>query len=187
MKESSKLSKAIEKTRAGSLNGLEELYLLSYKDTYADIRFSVEDEEYIWNIIRDVYIQVYERHEGMPEESLLRQWLRILIKEVARKKEGVTIENFPDIDGEADASMSEAIEPKANTTLISIEEQLGLLDKDYEDVESPKKAKHVSLKMLGALLLVVVAVAMVIWVMLTMKDDKSLPVIGAALTFTNII
>ncbi len=186
MKESSKLSKAIEKTRAGSLSGLEELYLLSYKDTYEDIRFSVEDEEYIWNIIRDVYIQVYERHEGMPEESLLRQWIRILIKEVAGKKEGVSIEHFPEITGE-DSSKVEAIEPKANTTLIAIEEQLGLLDKDYEDAENPKKATHISLKMIGALILVLIAIAMAVYVMITMKDDATLPAIGTALTFTNII
>ena len=87
------LSIAVLQTRNGEIPGFEDLYLLTCRNTLADIRVTVSDEEMVWSIFREVYKQIWERRESIPEAGILRPWIRVLLKEEARKQ-GVLIGEF---------------------------------------------------------------------------------------------
>ena len=87
------LSIAVLQTRNGEVPGFEDLYLLTCRNTLADIRATVSDEEKVWSIFREVYKQIWERRESIPEAGILRPWIRVLLKEEARKQ-GVLIGEF---------------------------------------------------------------------------------------------
>ena len=114
------LSIAVLQTRNGEIPGFEDLYLLTCRNTLADIRVTVSDEEMVWSIFREVYKQIWERRESIPEAGILRPWIRVLLKEEARKQ-GVLIGEFA---AETDRELVKVPDEKTASTLLQIEEEL---------------------------------------------------------------
>ena len=73
----------------------EDFYLLTCMNTLSDIRASVSDETEVWNILRAVYAEVWRRRANMPEAGIIRPWIRVLIRDVARRKFDTVIGEFP--------------------------------------------------------------------------------------------
>ena len=117
------LSIAVLQTRNGEIPGFEDLYLLTCRNTLADIRVTVSDEELMWSIFREVYKQIWERRENIPEAGIIRPWIRVLLKEEARKQ-GVVIGEFA---AETDREPVKAPDEKTASALLRIEEELELL------------------------------------------------------------
>ena len=132
-----KLSEAAEKIKNREVEGLENLYLLTYKDTYSDIRSFIEDDDEAWDILFDVYIQVWKRAFSIPDANIIKLWIRVIIKALARK-EGIT-----EVGDFASADISEYIrlEERAAAVLIEIEEELGLFEVEEEEYTSRKNRK----------------------------------------------
>ena len=118
------LSLAVLRTRNGEIPGFEDFYLLTCMNTLSDIRGSVSDETEVWNILRAVYAEVWRRRANMPEAGIIRPWIRVLIRDVARRKFQTTIGEFPQ---DTDQESLRVADEKAATVLIEIEEELRLL------------------------------------------------------------
>ena len=129
------LSIAVLQTRNGEVPGFEDLYLLTCRNTLADIRVTVSDEEKVWSIFREVYKQIWERRESIPEAGIIRPWIRVLLKEEARKQ-GVVIEEFA---AETDREPVKVPDEKATSALLRIEEELELLSLP-EEITGKKRA-----------------------------------------------
>lgn len=118
------LSLAVLRTRNGEIPGFEDFYLLTCMNTLSDIRGSVSDETEVWNILRAVYAEVWRRRANMPEAGIIRPWIRVLIRDVARRKFQTVIGEFPQ---DPDQETLRVADEKAETVLIEIEEELRLL------------------------------------------------------------
>ena len=118
------LSLAVLRTRNGEIPGFEDFYLLTCMNTLSDIRASVSDETEVWNILRAVYAEVWRRRANMPEAGIIRPWIRVLIRDVARRKFDTVIGEFPQ---DPDQETLRIADEKAATVLIEIEEELRLL------------------------------------------------------------
>ena len=129
------LSIAVLQTRNGEVPGFEDLYLLTCRNTLADIRVTVSDEEKVWSIFREVYKQIWERRESIPEAGIIRPWIRVLLKEEARKQ-GVVIDEFA---AETDREPVKVPDEKATSALLRIEEELELLSLP-EEITGKKRA-----------------------------------------------
>ena len=118
------LSLAVLRTRNGEIPGFEDFYLLTCMNTLSDIRGSVSDETEVWNILRAVYAEVWRRRANMPEAGIIRPWIRVLIRDVARRRFDTVIGEFPQ---DPDQETLRIADEKAATVLIEIEEELRLL------------------------------------------------------------
>ncbi len=118
------LSLAVLRTRNGEIPGFEDFYLLTCMNTLSDIRGSVSDETEVWNILRAVYAEVWRRRANMPEAGIIRPWIRVLIRDVARRKFDTVIGEFPQ---DPDQETLRIADEKAATVLVEIEEELRLL------------------------------------------------------------
>ena len=118
------LSLAVLRTRNGEIPGFEDFYLLTCMNTLSDIRASVSDETEVWNILRAVYAEVWRRRANMPEAGIIRPWIRVLIRDVARRRFDTVIGEFPQ---DPDQETLRIADEKAATVLIEIEEELRLL------------------------------------------------------------
>lgn len=157
------LSIAVLQTRNAELSGFEDLYLLTWQNTYADIRASVSDEETVWNLLRDVYEEVWKRKENMPEAGVIRSWIRVLIKDVSKRIPGNAIEEFPAGTEEIPQPEKSRYE-KAATVLIRVEDQLGFVngiekeERDKARRKEEKQGKNVPAAVLKVLLSAAVTV-----------------------------
>lgn len=130
-----RLTSAIIKIRNNNIAGLEDLYLLTYKDTYKDIKFLSGQELDIWEKMIEVYIQVWNRSVSMPESNLIRPWIRILIKDVLNIEEDIDITVFSEEDID-----DKNLEEKSYTALLQIEEKLGFLQEKEEEALNEKNS-----------------------------------------------
>ena len=140
------LSIAVLQTRNGEVPGFEDLYLLTCRNTLADIRATVSDEEKAWSIFREVYKQVWTRRESLPEAGIIRPWIRVLLKEEARKQ-GVLIEEF---SLGTDREPVKDLDEKTGSALLRIEEELELL-KLPEEITGKKHTGSMSVAVLRLL------------------------------------
>jgi len=175
------LSEAVIKTRNAETAGFEDLYLLTWQNTYTDIRSSTEDEEAVWSILRDVYIEVWNRKDGIPEAGIIRPWIRVLIKEVSKRIPGRAIEDFPSSAENIPAPVKN-LDDKAATVLILTEEKLGLLnDTEREEREKQKKKEEklernvpiAVLKIILASVITAIAVFAVIMVVRALRQGRA--------------
>lgn len=132
------LAVAVLQTRNGEISGFEDFYLLTWQNTLADIRTGVSDEALSWKLLREVYKEVWNRRSNMPEAGIIRPWIRVLIKDTAKKDPGLVIETFP--AGAEEASFKNG-EGKASTVLIALEEELGLLNAENAGGSGTKPGK----------------------------------------------
>ncbi|MDO4787530.1 MAG: hypothetical protein Q4A19_00010 [Johnsonella sp.] len=132
------MAEAINKIRQGEADALEDLYLLTYKDSYSDIRSFLDQESRIWNMVKEVYVQVWNKRQNMPEANIIRLWIRVIIIDLA-KNEGIEISGeFPGRDLTEDIRRDE----KAAATLIEIEEELRIFDEADRKLLSLKKSER---------------------------------------------
>lgn len=134
-----KLGEAAEKIRNREVEGLENLYLLTYRDTYSDITSFINDEDEVWNILFEVYIQVWKRALSIPDANIIKLWIRVIIKDLARKRGISQVNDFLNTD-----SNYGRLEEKAAAVLIDIEEELGIFDieDDVKPVRKTRKLKR---------------------------------------------
>lgn len=137
---SRQLSVAVLQTRDAEISGFEDFYLLTWQNTYADIKASVQDEETAWNILRDVYAEVWKRKENMPEAGIIRPWIRVLIKDVTKQIPGRAIEDFPS-GTEKTLPTGRLLDDRALSVLISTEERLGILNEAEIRAEDRRRRK----------------------------------------------
>ncbi len=127
------LNKVICGFRQKDVKSFENLFLLTYKNTLSDIVQYIDDDALVMNILKKTYIKLWNRAGSIPEQSLLRAWIRILIKESFKNIEN--LKNIEISDFVDDNILKEKdIEQKAITALIEIEEELGI--SIIEDVEN---------------------------------------------------
>ena len=154
-----KLSNAISDIKSGESVGIEDFFLLTYKNTYADIRSSIENEEYIWNILRDVYLYIFiQKTDAMPEANLIRVWIRLQIKDVISQKGSIELKSFSDDMSDYE---DKNIEDTGISTLIDIEERLkesGL----YDDHKSryPQYIKYIQ----NILMIIIASIAICVMI-----------------------
>ena len=118
------LSLAVLRTRNGEIPGFEDFYLLTCENTLADIRAAVSNEDQVWEIFRGVYTEVWRRRDSIPETGIVRSWLRVLIRDQAKRVTGTVIEEFP---AETSSEPLKDVSDKCGSALIRIEEDMGLL------------------------------------------------------------
>lgn len=118
------LSLAVLRTRNGEIPGFEDFYLLTCENTLADIRAAVSNEDQAWEIFRGVYTEVWRRRDSMPETGIVRSWLRVLIRDQAKRVTGTVIEEFP---AETSSEPLKDVSDKCASALVRIEEDMGLL------------------------------------------------------------
>lgn len=122
----SRLAEAIIKLKQKDAEGFEDLYLMTYKDTYADISSFLDDERKIWTMLKKVYLQVWHKSSSMPEANIIHLWIRVIIIDSA-KNEGLYISgDFPNKMQKEEIRSEE----KAAEVLIDIEEELGFFEKN---------------------------------------------------------
>lgn len=119
------LSDAIKGTKDGRIESFEDLFLITYEYCYSDICVYYENEDIALNILKECYISVWNKKTHMPEENLIRPWLRIILKDIIRKKEGVEELNF---DFSENIYLPKLIEDRAVSLLIDIEDELSFVD-----------------------------------------------------------
>ena len=118
------LSDAIRRARAGENAGFEDLYLLSYQKTYRDILALGISGEAAWELLAELYAEVWQKRANLPEAGIFRSWLRVLLRDCLKQRGReipATLE-FP-----ADYTVEKGLTEKATTVLIALEERLGLL------------------------------------------------------------
>ena len=131
----SRIEEAIENIKNGVVEGFEDFYLLTYQDTYMDIHSTSSDEVYIWEIVKRVYKDVWNHADKIPSAALTREWMRTVIEKVSIEyNPRKPITEFKDFDGMVHHSR---LEEKAETILISIEDELGFLNPEIEDEMGP--------------------------------------------------
>ena len=153
-----RLIHAIIGTRKRSGKDFETLYLLTLKNSYADIRFSVTDEKLIWKVLEESYVKVWEKAEEIPDQPQFRAWMRGQLCEAYRENAESELTAFPDVDNSSAANPADStpapMEPdstppptapgstpapmqpdqqRASGTLLSLEERLGIFDAFIDD------------------------------------------------------
>lgn len=118
------LAVAVLRARNGEIPGFEDFYLLTCQNTLSDIQGTVRDEKESWEILSEVYTEVWKRRDNIPETGIVRPWIRVLIREVSKRRGGTLIEEF---SGESVSEAERDSKEHMVDILVQIEEELGLL------------------------------------------------------------
>ena len=118
------LALAVLRARNGEIPGFEDFYLLTCRNTLADIQASIPEEDKVYQVFRAVYTAVWQRRSNLPETGIVRPWIRVLIREKARTELGVTIEEFP---SEISADPVRDYDERLAAELVKIEDGLQLI------------------------------------------------------------
>lgn len=119
------LAVAVLRTRNGEISGFEDFYLLTCRNTLSDIQSVVSDDGEAWKILREVYGEVWRRRDSLPETGIVRPWIRLLIRDISKRLGETEIEEF---SGETSAELIKDTDGRSASTLIQIEEELGILE-----------------------------------------------------------
>lgn len=117
------LSVAILRARNGDVAGFEDFYLLTCANAFRDIRSFSKGEEESWQILRELYQEIWRRHESLPESGIIRSWIRIIIRDVSKRFGCDFVEDFSGVDSSLPIP---DLENQMVVSLIFIEEQLGI-------------------------------------------------------------
>lgn len=150
----SKMTEAINAIRQGEADALEDLYLLTYKDTYSDICSFLDNEKKIWDMLEDVYVQIWNKRKNMPEANIIRLWIRVIIIDLAKNK---GIEFSGEFSG-GDLAEDVRADEKAAAALIEIEEELGIFEEagkwrpnhEKSSASKKKESERIALEEEGA-------------------------------------
>ena len=124
------LEEAVKGTRKQSGKSFEVLYLLTYKQSYLDIRFSEFNQDNIRSILAKTYTMVWNEAATIPGGILLEAWIRERISEAYREVTGEEIEVFPD---ESCKKVKGSMEPMRTEILLKVEENAGIFNPDEDD------------------------------------------------------
>ncbi len=165
--QSEKLSpNCIQGLREKSVQCFEDIYLMTYKNTLADIKTYVQDEEQAWEILKETYARMWSRSGSSPEQSLFRAWLRILTKESIKKFQDIEDIRF---DKEIFVEDTPKLEQKAQGVLLQLEESLAMMDKKEEDGPFARWTKKM-FKIVAASVFAVLALVIVTQVLFGVYD-----------------
>ena len=173
MRNESALSAAIAGVKEKEVSSFEDMFLLTYRQTAADLWRVRENEEFLWDALGEVYIQVWHRASGMPKEGLLRAWLRIIIRDVSREllEEEVAELRIDREESPEDFIVDERrLEDRALGILVEIEKELGILQHSREKSGEVKLYRLIP-AVAAALLIASLAVFTVTKIMTLIKRD----------------
>lgn len=132
-KSASKLSLAIAGVRYNNISSFEDFYILTYREVYDEIACFMEEEKDIWQILKYVYIGLWDKAGSIPEENLIRPWLKILIKNELKKQGFTELPDISDMPGERSFVEDKKREAKAMGILLELEEDLGFLEEEKDE------------------------------------------------------
>lgn len=132
-RQASKISQAIAGIRHNQISSFEDFYILTYREVYDEIAYFMEAQEDVWQVLKAVYIGLWDKAGSIPEENLIRPWLKILIKNELKKQGLTNVPDAGDIPREYSAVEDKKREAKAMGILLELEESLGFLEEERSE------------------------------------------------------
>lgn len=175
------LEESVKGTRKRSGKSFEVLYLLTYKQSYLDVRFSEPRATVIRKVLTRAYTKVWNRADSIPGGILLHSWIRDMIAEAYRDVTNEELDMFPD---DSYQRIKGSLEPMRTEILLKVEENVGMFNPDEDDEddlrsgiraseeEIYKKTGAARLGRIRAVASLLIAVALVIIATLAVMDMK---------------
>lgn len=188
---------AIEGIKKKNIDSFEEFFFLTHKGMYQYLRAFEEEEEKVWEYLKQVYVKVWRDSQLLPEEDL-DSWHRRMVLQVTDMDESA-------LPQKGKVTPNQNLEEQFETFFVEIEDELGFLDSEgyyLEDEAEEKKTdidtkqsketnwKWMSITIAGTLLMI--AIVLVIRVIdVSKKDAKTLletkPILTTTATETTVL
>lgn len=128
MKGKQQWDEAVSQAKEGDISSFEVIYILSYTNVCKRIISIVKREQYLWDLMYDVYKDVYENIKDMPEGEKAKEWILSLAEEKSKK----LIEEKGKPAG-ASSRKFKMNEERAATVILKLEEDLGILKEQEKE------------------------------------------------------
>lgn len=187
---------AIKGIREKEIDSFEEFFFLTHKGMYQFLSACEEDEEKVWEYLKQVYVKVWKENDRLPGDADLESWHRSMALYVTDKSK----EELPE---KGKITPNQNLEERFETFFVEIEDELGFLDSDGYYLEDEKesipsgpvkerKTKWISLGIFSMLLVATAVLAFQV-MQSSKKDAESLlktepmmvPATSVATTQTN--
>lgn len=165
---------AVDGIKDKNIDSFEEFFFLTHKGIYQILRAGEEEEETIWEYLKNVYVSIWKDNSLLPEQGKVEEWYRQIVAHVS----GKSLEEVPD---KGKVIPSPNLDERFESFFIEIEDELGFLEAEgsyMEEMPAPnsrmrKEGSSIWKTVFFAFVLLAISAFLVFAVMEASKKDAA--------------